>query len=195
MGDVLAAIIDLTRDRPELIDGAAALLHDAFRGRTREWQDFDSAKQEVLESLSSDRASRVALDASGHVIGWIGAIPMYSGNVWEIHPLVVDGRRRHLGIGRRLIEDVETIAARNGALTLFAGSDDENDETSLSGADLYADLPGAIRNIRNLRGHPYEFYLRVGFRIVGVVPDANGTGKPDILLAKRIRRGGLGRSL
>ena len=31
-----------------------------------------------------------------------------------------------------------------------------------------------------------EFYLRVGFHIVGVIPDANGFGKPDILMAKRI---------
>ena len=40
--------------------------------------------------------------------------------------------------------------------------------------------------VRNLRGHPYEFYQRCGFTIVGVVPDANGLGKPDILLAKRV---------
>ena len=43
-----------------------------------------------------------------------------------------------------------------------------------------------MRSIRNLRDHPYEFYLRVGFRIAGVLPDANGRGKPDIFLAKRV---------
>jgi aminoglycoside 6'-N-acetyltransferase I len=46
----------------------------------------------------------------------------------------------------------------------------------------------AIRDIRNLGGHPYEFYQRVGFTIAGVLPDANGPGKPDIFLAKRINR-------
>jgi len=75
---------------------------------------------------------------------------------------------------------------RKGALTLWVGSDDENGETTLSGVDLYPDVPGAIRDIRNLRGHPYDFYLRVGFTIVGVMPDANGAGKPDIFLAKRV---------
>jgi aminoglycoside 6'-N-acetyltransferase I len=69
---------------------------------------------------------------------------------------------------------------------LWAGSDDENGETSLSGTDLYQDIPGSIRDIRNLGGHPFEFYLRLGFRITGVMPDANGPGKPDIFLAKRL---------
>ncbi len=43
--------------------------------------------------------------------------------------------------------------------------------------------------IQNLRGHPYGFYEKQGFVIVGVMPDANGPGKPDILMAKRIGRG------
>jgi aminoglycoside 6'-N-acetyltransferase I len=33
-----------------------------------------------------------------------------------------------------------------------------------------------------------EFYRKLGFVIVGVVPDANGPGKPDILMAKRVGR-------
>ncbi len=43
--------------------------------------------------------------------------------------------------------------------------------------------------IRNLHGHPYEFYLKNGFSIVGAVPDANGYGKPDIIMAKRVPPG------
>jgi aminoglycoside 6'-N-acetyltransferase I len=43
-----------------------------------------------------------------------------------------------------------------------------------------------MRDIKNLRDHPFEFYLRVGFQIAGVLPDANGRGKPDIFLAKRV---------
>ena len=143
---------------------------------------------EVLESLSEGRISRVALDESGSVVGWIGAIPMYSGHVWEIHPLVVAAQHRRQGIGRALVQDLENTVSQKGALTLWAGSDDENHETSLSAVDLYADFPGAIRDVRNFRGHPYEFYLRVGFKIVGVMPDANGAGKPDIFVAKRVTR-------
>ena len=54
------------------------------------------------------------------------------------------------------------------------------------GVDLYDNLPQRLATVRNLRRHPFEFYQRLGFTIVGVVPDANGPGKPDILMAKRI---------
>ena len=179
-------IVDLTPDKQDLIEQAALLLLNAFRDRSEDWQDVGSARQEVLASLAPDRISRVLIDESGAALGWIGGISTYGGRVWEVHPLVVGAAHRRRGIGRALVEDLERVVAGRGALTLWVGSDDENDETTLSGVDLYPDIPGAIRNIRNLRQHPYEFYIRVGFRIAGVLPDANGPGKPDIFLARRV---------
>lgn len=178
-------ILDLA-SRPDLVDATASLLHETFRGRTVDWQDLQSARSEVLQSLEVGRISRVAVGESDSVIGWIGGIPTYSGNVWEIHPLVVAAQHQRQGIGRALVADLEPLVRAKGALTLWAGSDDEQGETSLSGVDLYADLPAALRSVRNLKHHPYDFYLRVGFKIVGVMPDANGPGKPDIFLAKRV---------
>jgi aminoglycoside 6'-N-acetyltransferase I len=58
--------------------------------------------------------------------------------------------------------------------------------TSLGGADLYRDLWQQIANIVNLKGHPYEFYMKLGYVITGVMPDANGHGKPDIYMGKRL---------
>ena len=59
--------------------------------------------------------------------------------------------------------------------------------TTLADKDLYDDIPGNLANIRNLKNHPYEFYIKQGFTIVGVIPDANGPGKPDIIMAKRLK--------
>jgi aminoglycoside 6'-N-acetyltransferase I len=58
--------------------------------------------------------------------------------------------------------------------------------TSLSNVDLYENLWEKIKDIRNYKSHPYEFYQKQGYTITGVVPDANGRGKPDILMSKRI---------
>ena len=184
---MVCRIVDLTLDAPDRIEQAAVLLRDAFRNRTQDWQDLDATRQEVFASLAPDKISRLALDASGKVLGWIGGIPTYDGLVWELHPLVVAESHRRQGIGRALVQDLERLVDAKGALTLWLGSDDEHDETSVSGVDLYADIPGSIRNLKKLRGeHPVEFYLRLGFRITGVMPDANGRGKPDIFFAKRV---------
>jgi aminoglycoside 6'-N-acetyltransferase I len=58
--------------------------------------------------------------------------------------------------------------------------------TSLANVDLYENLWEQIRNIRNLKGHPFEFYQKLGYIITGVMPDANGRGKPDIYMSKRV---------
>ena len=124
----------------------------------------------------------------GTLLGWVGGIPEYDGNVWELHPLVVAPGRQGQGIGRALVVDLEQQVRERGALTLWLGTDDEDDMTTLAGRDLYDDLPGSLARIRNLKGHPFEFYQKCGFIVAGVVPDANGRGKPDILMAKRVWR-------
>jgi len=77
------------------------------------------------------------------------------------------------------------VLARN-AHTIFLGSDDESNTTSLAGKDLYPNVFEHLLNVRNLKRHPYVFYEKMGYTIVGVIPDANGFGKPDILMAKRL---------
>lgn len=170
----------------------AELLVEGFREMAPEaWPDLASAAQEVGEAFADERTCRVAVDGEGAVLGWIGSIPMYDGNVWELHPLVVGAAHRRLGVGRALVADLEERARAAGVLTIYLGTDDVVGMTSLGGADL---LPGAlerVREIRNLRGHPFEFYQRCGYELVGVLPDANGPGKPDIFMAKSLRgRGG-----
>lgn len=181
-------IRDLLSDDEDSIRQAAEMLVEAFRENWPDaWPDLDSALEEVRESFAPDRISRVAVGESGEVLGWVGGIGTHGGKVWELHPLVVSEEARGKSVGRALVEDLESRVRERGGLTLWLGTDDENAMTSLYGEDLYPNVLEHLRGIRNLRNHPFEFYLRMGFVIVGVMPDANGPGKPDIYMAKRVR--------
>lgn len=183
-------IVDLTPEDEGVVRQAAALLVAAFRGHWPEaWPDIEAALEEVRESFAADRISRVAVGEGGEVLGWIGGIPEYDGKVWELHPLAVPPAHQRQGIGRALVADFEEQVRQRGGLTITLGSDDEDDMTTLSGVDLYPNVWEHISRIQNLKGHPYEFYQKQGFTITGVVPDANGWGKPDILMAKRVNQG------
>jgi aminoglycoside 6'-N-acetyltransferase I len=181
-------IDDLTIDQPDRIRQAAAILVEGFAEHwPGSWPTMESALAEVRESFGAGRISRMALDGDGEVLGWIGGIPTYGGKVWELHPLVVNPAHQGLGIGRALVADLEARVAERGGLTLWLGTDDVDGGTSLAGVGLYPDLLGHLARIRNLDRHPYEFYVKLGFSLSGVMPDANGPGKPDIFLAKRVR--------
>jgi aminoglycoside 6'-N-acetyltransferase I len=182
-------IADLRPDDEDAIRQIAELLVESFAEHWPDaWPTLEAALAEVHESFGPDRISRVALADDGATLGWIGGISQYDGKVWELHPLVIGPAHRRRGLGRALVADLETRVAARGGLTLWAGTDDEAGQTSLTGVDLYPDVLGHLARIRNLRDHPYEFYQRLGFTIVGVMPDANGPGKPDIFLAKRVAR-------
>jgi aminoglycoside 6'-N-acetyltransferase I len=149
------------------------------------WPDLASARREVHEALADGKICLVAKDDGEAVQGWIGGHHSYA-RVWELHPLVVHPRAQKRGIGRKLVAAFEQEVKQRGGLTVLLGSDDESDMTTLSGIDLYQDTWSHVTKIQNLRGHPYAFYQKCGYTIVGVVPDANGYGKPDILMAKRL---------
>ena len=57
--------------------------------------------------------------------------------------------------------------------------------TSAGGVELFPDVLSHAVNLRVI-DHPAGFYMRLGFEVVGLIPDANGPGKPDILMAKRV---------
>ena len=180
-------IISLTLQDERLIQQAAQLMMDAFREHWPDaWPTFEEGLKEVHEMLEAERICRAAVDENGNLLGLIGGIPGYDGNVWELHPLAVQPNLQGQGIGRALVEDFEEQVRLRGGLTITLGSDDEDNMTSLSNVDLHENTWEKIQNIRNFKGHPFTFYQKMGYVITGVVPDANGRGKPDILMSKRV---------
>ena len=182
-------IVDLTATDTAVIEQDASLLVDGFADTgSTSWRTRAEALDAVHESLGANRVSRVALDAGGTVAGWIGGLPAYDGHVWELHPLVVRRDCRGQGIGRALVADFEARVRERGGATIYLGADDENGRTSIGGRDLYPDPLRAAANVVSTAQHPLEFYRKMGFVVVGVLPDANGFGKPDIFMAKRLGR-------
>lgn len=174
-------IVDLTKEDTARIHQTARLLQESFEA----WSTYELAKDEVIDSLQEERISRVLLSQEGEVIGWIGGQSQYGGNVWELHPLVIREAHRRKGFGKQLVLDLEQQVAQRGGVTIILGSDDEHNQTNLSNRNIYTDVPAFIKEFRS-KDHPVNFYLKLGYVIVGIIPDANGMGKPEILMAKRV---------
>jgi aminoglycoside 6'-N-acetyltransferase I len=92
-----------------------------------------------------------------------------------------------MGVGASLVRVLEERVWEAGALTLYLGTDDDRPVpgTSAGGVELFPDVLSHAVTLRVI-DHPAGFYMRLGFEVVGLIPDANGLGKPDILLAKRV---------
>jgi aminoglycoside 6'-N-acetyltransferase I len=180
-------IVELATVGKRNLARAAKLLVEEFREIAPEaWPDRLSGRDEVERALEDGKVALAALSPQGRLEGWIGAIPHYGGGVWEIHPLVVAAENQGLGVGTMLVREVEFRAHHAGVRTLYVGADDEGGLTSLSHVDLYHNLPDHLERMVKQRPHPAGFYMELGFHVVGVMPDANGPGRPDIFLAKRV---------
>src|SRR6266581_3012659 len=173
-------IVDLHSDDESTIHEVATLLVEGFAANwPYAWPDLEAALEEVRESFQAGRISRVALDANRTALGWVGGISHYRGHVWELHPLVVRVSQQGKGIGRALVDDLEERVKERGGLTITLGTDDVTQQTTLAGINLFPHVWEHVTHIKNLKRHPYEFYQKLGYVIVGVMPDANGLGKPD----------------
>ena len=151
------------------------------------WPTLTDAMEEINELRNGDPDSLLlAAVEKDEVIGWAGLLPGY-GKMFELHPLVVRGDRQRQGIGTILLREIMRAAKEKGGLTLLVGTSDEEPGggTSLANVDLYEDLPGHLAAFEP-GTHQTAFYMKHGFKVVGVVPDAYGYGKPDIQMAIRL---------
>jgi aminoglycoside 6'-N-acetyltransferase I len=172
----------------ETMDQAVKILLETMP-KADMWLDLDEkmALEEVEESISDENIS-IGIKVNNQLIGWVGLIPMYE-KTWELHPMAIIPKYQGKGYGKILLNEMENIAREKGIIGIFAGSDDETNKTSLSGKDITGEnIFEEIKNIKNYRNHPYEFYVKCGYSIIGIIPNANGSKKPDILLWKDIRK-------
>lgn len=179
-------LIDLKKAGIRRREEAAVLLRDGFVGTgAYDWADLRNCRASVEDAFSPGYIVIGAVE-DDLLVGWIGGQPMYQDFTWEISPLVVAPALQRQGIGRALMLALEERCRAKGVTTMFLGSDDENFRTSASEGDLYADIAGAIAGLTVRTHHPFPFYQKLGYRVIGLLPDANGSGKPDIFMAKRL---------
>lgn len=177
-------IVDLEDQPAEVVEQAAVMLLEEFSA-PHGWPTIEQAREEVA-AVIRDGFARGMIE-NDVLLGWVGGLPEYHGRVWELHPLVVRNGNRRQGIGRALVASFEHEASRRGALTATLGTDDDSGMTSLADTHLYDDVSRHISGLRDLgRSHPFLFYRRLGYVVTGVMPDANGRGRPDIYMSKAL---------
>lgn len=182
-------IVDLGSRGDLLIRQVATLLLEAFRDTAPEaWPDFTAALNEVQASLNPDRISRVAVEDGGNVLGWAGAVQGYRGKVWEIFPLVVHPDARRKGIGRMLVQDVEQQVRSRGGLTIWVRTGKLVPNTIPEPVELFPGVISKLQDLTSRAGQLYRFFESLGYEAIGVMPDANGPGRPDIFMGKSLRQ-------
>lgn len=168
------------------LEAVARILVDGFADISPAWPTLNDGIEEVV-AYSSD--AQISLVASIHdtIVGWISATPQYQQFGWELHPLVVAPKLQKRGVGTALVENLCVAIRERGGTVLYAWSDDERVSTSLGGVDLMPDPLHHLSLFRASSRHAGGFYLKLQFALCGVLPDANGYGKPDVLFARRIK--------
>lgn len=170
----------------EQVAACARVLREAFKS-IGAYGGPGQAEAEVATFLAEAERFALAAVENAEVLGFIGGVDSYS-HALELHPLVVTPSRQRRGIGSALVHALEMEAIARGKLTIYLGTDDEKGGTSLFGADIFPDPLTKFAAIAPTTGHPFFFYRKLGYEPVGVIPDANGFGKPDLLMAKRVAR-------
>lgn len=162
---------------------AAAILLDRL---SVGWPTLKDAQEEVHSFANRDGELVFAVEDE-KVVGLCGFLRNYP-YAYEMHPLAVAKEYEGRGIGKLLLSHIESLAKQEGALTMYLGTDDEleNTQTSLRDSDLYTNYVNHLSNF-SPNNHPSRFYMQHGYHVLGAIPDANGKGKPDIYMGKKLQ--------
>lgn len=147
------------------------------------------ARDEVHEALSPGKISRIVVDGE-LPLGW-GSVFPHGYGVWELHPLIIDPACHGKGCGKYLVSELEKLAKGAGAATMILSTSDATGATTIGGIDLYDDPLDRLKNIDVTdakKGHAFQFWRKMGYSLVGVLPDAEGRGIPSIQFSKRLMK-------
>jgi aminoglycoside 6'-N-acetyltransferase I len=180
------AIVDFAAADKKQLAAAARILREALPSPTA-YKGPGEAEAEVADVIDSPKRFALAALAEGALVGWIGGVRGYAHSL-ELHPLVVDPDCQGQGVGRALVQALGARARDEGYLALWLGADDDFAGTSLAGVPLFPQALAKTASLTASRRHPLGFYLSMGFEVVGLIPDANGPGMPDILLSKPLNQ-------
>ena len=172
----------LSEETVELNYQAGCILEECFP------DSYTGCGEKKLQEYTKNENITLAYVSEDKVLGFVSSMPKYGVSTWELHPLAVTEKSRGKEIGKNLCLELEKILREKGYLTIYLGTDDEEFKTSLSEDDLFEDTYSKIENIKNYKKHPYEFYQKIGYKIIGFIPYANGLNKPDILMGKSLVR-------
>lgn len=181
-------IREFTIDDSAAVQGAAALLVSAFSHfSVHPWPTPKSGAEEVGDLLNQNAYIAFGAWINDRMVGWVGGM-RHSPFGWELHPLAVSPDVQGQGIGSLLADTLITHAESQGAQMMWLGADDVDGGTSAASDDLWGDPGRALQRLKTVAGsrHPLPFYIRMGFKPVGFLPDLNGRGRPDILFARRL---------
>ncbi len=129
-------ICNLAAATPDQLAQTAAMLYLAFRAtNTSSWATKAQRGGATACAAEPVRINRLVMQPDGRGVGWIGAIPEGYSAAWELHPLVVHSAYQRMGIGHQLLADLLVHVREQGALTLWFGTNNANQRTSIGGID------------------------------------------------------------
>jgi len=180
-------------EAPEIREQAVKILLESFHADEM-WPDLDEKKaRETVNDSVDDKNICIGLKVENELAGWVCLSPMYgkikNEETWYLHPLAISTKFKGRGYGKILMLEIEKLAQEKNIIGILLGSGDEANKTSLSDKDIIGEnVPDEIKNIKNYKNHPYEFYQKCGYSIVGIVPNGYGLRRTDIWLWKDIRK-------
>ena len=181
----LYTVDPLGQEDAALLRGVADLLVIAFP--TLYAGDVTRALADVVQFAPEDR-SLVARDSEGTPIGWLRMEHFKRQVSAEIKLVAVHPTRRRQGVGRTLVMAAEERMRAIGCVTMLATVGDTRGRTNLYGVNVIEDAPRLLTHFACHANHPAGFFLNIGYRLVGLLPDAYGPGKHDLTLARRITK-------